>query len=429
MSDNDNQALAAPKPGPIVASDSRTGWSSGLMRAAAVGASLVAVGQSTSTWIDGHFHSEMEREKTSRELQLADLKERSALAESYLKLILAKDTPEDGRAILYSALGQLKGHPLQQWAHDRFVTYQRGQISLKEAFDSQAAAAARVMDVDTKVLALQADIQALNVQINEAMENPSLRDRLQRARVQKSEALATAMAERSLARLVVLVDSSRPTAASGTSSSNVDRSQPDAVARIESITQRVDVSLLQPLFPASAAENIATNAPYLRAALREFGISDPKLIAAIIATVAVETPNFGTYAESSEAAGARYEGRLGNTQPGDGVKYRGRGWIGLTGRANYQRVSEQLGLGTRLVDSPDDAKSPEVASRVLVAWFVERLTAFSTALAREDFASARKLVAGAPTQVPRFEAVYRQALKGLTADTVSVIPSARAASR
>src|SRR6185369_10448269 len=107
---------------------------------------------------------------------------------------------------LYSALGQLKGHPLQNWAQDRFDTYQRAQTSLKEAFDSQAAAAARVKDVDSKVLALQADIQALNVQINEAMDNPSLRDGLQRTRVQKSEALASAMAERSLARLVVLAD-------------------------------------------------------------------------------------------------------------------------------------------------------------------------------------------------------------------------------
>ena len=413
MRDNvDAEALRNTAPDSAAGS---SGWIGALTRAAAVAASLVAVGQATSTWIDGHFHSEMEREKTSRELQLADLKERSALAESYLKLILAKDTPEDGRAILFSALGQLKGHPLQQWAQARFETYQRTQTSLKQAFDSQAAAASRAKDADSKVVALMADIQTLNVQITETMDNPSLRDMLQRQRVQKSESLASAMAEKSLAQLVVKSEHDRPTLAGGASSNSGAKFPPtDLAAQVESVTQRVSSAMLKRIFPSSSGDNIETNAPYLRAALREFSISDPKLIAAIIATIAVETPNFGTYAESSDAAGARYEGRIGNTQPGDGAKYRGRGWIGLTGRANYQLVSQKLGLGTRLVDSPDDAKSPEVASRVLVWWFAERKAAFTAALEREDFAAVRKLVAGGATQLPRFETAYRQALQDLT---------------
>src|SRR3982750_1416583 len=157
--------IAEPTSGARRAPDVGVNLAGAVTRLVAIAASLVALGQSASTWIDGHFHSEMEREKTSRELQLADLKERSALAESYLRLILAKETPEDGRAILYSALGQLKGHPLQQWAQDRFATYQRSQTSLKEAFDKQAATAARAKDASSKVLALEVDIQTLNIQI------------------------------------------------------------------------------------------------------------------------------------------------------------------------------------------------------------------------------------------------------------------------
>ena len=81
----------------------------GITKLAAVVGSLVAVGQATSTWIDGVYKAKAEQEKTVREIKLADIKEKSALAESYLKLVLSKETPIDGRAILLSALGELEG--------------------------------------------------------------------------------------------------------------------------------------------------------------------------------------------------------------------------------------------------------------------------------------------------------------------------------
>jgi predicted chitinase len=142
---------------------------------------------------------------------------------------------------------------------------------------------------------------------------------------------------------------------------------------ITSISSKVTVALLESVFPESARKNIEVNAPYLPAALQEFKISDKRVAAAIIATIAVETPNFEPLAESAEYAKI-YEGKsgIGNINPGDGVRYRGRGYLQITGRANYQKMSERLGLGSRLLDSPDDANSPEVASRILVAYFADR---------------------------------------------------------
>jgi predicted chitinase len=87
--------------------------------------------------------------------------------------------------------------------------------------------------------------------------------------------------------------------------------------------------------------------------------------------------------------------------------------LGLTGRANYQSMSARLGLGNRLLDFPEDAKSPEVACRILVAWFVDRQNQLSPALANGDLGAARRVVAGGTTQLERFTTVYQKILAAL----------------
>jgi putative chitinase len=59
--------------------------------------------------------------------------------------------------------------------------------------------------------------------------------------------------------------------------------------------------------------------------------------------------------------------RLGNTQPGDGWKYRGRGYVQITGRANYAKLSKALNLpqDENLVDYPDNALIPAVAYGIM----------------------------------------------------------------
>lgn len=59
--------------------------------------------------------------------------------------------------------------------------------------------------------------------------------------------------------------------------------------------------------------------------------------------------------------------RLGNTEPGDGYRFRGRGYVQITGRANYTRMTEVLGLGpdADLVIDPDQALRPAIAYRII----------------------------------------------------------------
>lgn len=395
----------------------------GLTKFAAVLGSLVAVGQATSTWIDGMFRAEAEREQTTRAVRLADIKEQAALAESYLKLILDKETPIDGRAILFSALGEIEGHPLRNWAQQWYAIYIDHKSQLETAYKKQREAARHANEAGGIVKTLEAEIETLNVQISQNMDNPSRAEELQQQLVAKSAELGRASAARAVA--VAMVEAASETIErSSRSDLTILGPEGNLADAINSLSARVDKALLKSIFPEGARKNIDERLQYLQAALQEFKVGDPEMAAVIIATIAVETPNFEAYEEPASLAD-RYEGRaaLGNTEPGDGLKFRGRGYIGLTGRANYKRMSERLGLGSRLVDSPEDAKSPEVASRVLVAWFVDRQDSLLAALQKDDLRLARRVVSGGLNGLSEFTEAYGKVMAKLVtpADAIKEI--------
>lgn len=102
--------------------------------------------------------------------------------------------------------------------------------------------------------------------------------------------------------------------------------------------------------------------PHLNAALAEFNINTPARQAAFVAQLAHESVGLTAFEEF--ASGRAYEGRpdLGNVKPGDGVRFKGRGPIQLTGRANYREVGKALGID--LENNPKLASTPEVGFRV-----------------------------------------------------------------
>ena len=115
--------------------------------------------------------------------------------------------------------------------------------------------------------------------------------------------------------------------------------------------------------------NIRLSWPLLLDALEARGIGDRPVQIAAIGTTAVETGSFMPIPEY--ASGVAYEGRadLGNTQPGDGPRYKGRGFIQLTGRANYRTYGQAIGVG--LEDNPDLALDPNVAAHVFAVYFTD----------------------------------------------------------
>ena len=109
--------------------------------------------------------------------------------------------------------------------------------------------------------------------------------------------------------------------------------------------------------------------PYIQEAIDAYGIDTPERVAAFLAQIGHESGSLRYTREL--ASGAAYEGRedLGNTEPGDGPRYRGRGLLQVTGRDNYRRCSLALYNDTQhLLDHPEVLELPDPACRS-AGWF------------------------------------------------------------
>lgn len=170
------------------------------------------------------------------------------------------------------------------------------------------------------------------------------------------------------------------------------------------------------LFPGSRFELIANNVPFLIKGLAASGLRDKPMLLMALATVRAETGNFTPLSEFpskfNTSLGGRpfdlYDSRkaLGNQGPPDGEKYKGRGYIQLTGRANYRDIGQRIGLGSRLENEPDLANDPEIAGRILAAFLKRAETAVRAALAKKDLTAARKIVNGGSHGLNPFRICY-----------------------
>ncbi|AGH48779.1 glycoside hydrolase family protein [Sphingomonas sp. MM-1] len=151
-----------------------------------------------------------------------------------------------------------------------------------------------------------------------------------------------------------------------------------------------------------------------------YGMTTPERLAEFVAQICNETGGFRRFVEnlnySAEAIQRTWPSRFptlasaapfarnpeklanrvydraseGNTQPGDGWRYRGRGALQLTFRGNYRRFGQALGLP--LEDAPDLAANP--ATSVLIALHFWRLGKVNDAVDAHDYRRARRIANG-----------------------------------
>lgn len=141
---------------------------------------------------------------------------------------------------------------------------------------------------------------------------------------------------------------------------------------------------------------------------------NPLVMAGAMATIRVECgKNFKPIMEY--ATGEAYEGRkdLGNVQKGDGIRYKGRGYIQLTGRSNYAVFGSKIGVD--LISNPDLALDVEVGAKILAHYFKDR--GVVEACLAKDWLCVRKLIngvnraTGLPNGYNDFMTVINQYLK------------------
>jgi putative chitinase len=104
----------------------------------------------------------------------------------------------------------------------------------------------------------------------------------------------------------------------------------------------------------------------LNAAMQEFDINTNVREAAFLAQIAHESGSLKYVRELADGTAYELRHDLGNTEPGDGPRYRGRGLVQITGRANYQACGDALGVD--LVGSPELLERTDLACRS-AAWF------------------------------------------------------------
>ncbi len=166
---------------------------------------------------------------------------------------------------------------------------------------------------------------------------------------------------------------------------------------------------LMQIVPTLDPARASSVAQHLNVAMAEANITTPQQQAMFVAQLAHESAGFQFMEEI--ASGAAYEGRadLGNTQPGDGVRYKGRGYIQVTGRYNYTEAGNALGLD--LVNNPQLAAQPENAARIAAWYWTSR--DINTAADSGDFVQVTRLINGGTNGLADRQAYYARAQAAL----------------
>jgi len=190
--------------------------------------------------------------------------------------------------------------------------------------------------------------------------------------------------------------------------------KPDPTKIPHPMIDRVNVDLVAQIFHDAPRRNLETYLPAVLNALAAANLDDRDLVLMTLGTIRAETAGFVPIDEMisqyNTSPGAHpfnlYDDRrdLGNRGQPDGERYKGRGFIQLTGRNNYRAYGERLGVP--LEAQPELANDPKIAAQILADFVAAKRVAAKYALYGRDLAMARKLVNGGGHGLAQFTAAF-----------------------
>jgi Putative peptidoglycan-binding domain-containing protein len=182
-----------------------------------------------------------------------------------------------------------------------------------------------------------------------------------------------------------------------------------------SVTGKVSVEIVHQMFPNISVDNTKANLPGILRALQDAGLTDKDMVLMALSTIGIETA--GTFAPTVERKSRfntsvdghpfdLYDNRLGNQGPPDGERFKGRGYVQITGRARYKEFGDNIGLDDQLIKNPDLASDPTVAAKIFAQYLKTIEGNLRPRLSKGDLAGARRAIAG-PTQLAEFTKAYQ----------------------
>lgn len=197
----------------------------------------------------------------------------------------------------------------------------------------------------------------------------------------------------------------------------VGMNRPDTTKTPVPVIDNITVDIVAQMFSRFTPRlNIETYLSEVLAALKQADMDDRDLVLMALATIRAETEGFESISEKQSIyntdPGAhpfnKYDNlpSLGNHGRPDGERYRGRGFIQLTGRANYQRYGERLGVGSRLIDEPELANDSRAAARILTEFIKDKRNLAKYAILGHDLRTVRRLINGGSYGLDRFTEAF-----------------------
>ncbi len=188
-----------------------------------------------------------------------------------------------------------------------------------------------------------------------------------------------------------------------------------AVANFSNPASLFTVDVVAKIFFDAPRRNVEQHLSVVLEALQLLQLGDRPMVLMALATIRAETAGFEPLSEFRSRFNTSPNGTpfdlydfrtdIGNNGKGHGALYRGRGFVQLTGLANYRKFGPIV--KEDLVNHPDRANDPDVAAKLLAYFLKDKEYLVRQDLARSDLRAARRRVNGGSHGLAQFEQAYK----------------------